>query len=47
MLRSDGKYGDKAKILERGIDSEMWTMDKDTLNAFVEDLKTGAGSPKR
>lgn len=23
----------------------MWTMDKDTLNAFVEDLKAGKGAP--
>lgn len=23
----------------------MWTMDKDTLNAFVEELKAGAGAP--
>jgi len=36
-------HSSKAKLLQRWKDQEMWTIDKDTLNAFVEELKNGAG----
>lgn len=46
LLRDPAKYGKKAFLIERSKGSEMWSMDKDSLNAFVDDLKDGAGLPK-
>lgn len=37
-------HKDKAKLLQRWKNQEMWTIDKDSLNAFVEELKGGAGA---
>lgn len=34
------KHKDSAKIIQRWKDLEIWTIDKDTLNAFIEELKT-------